>query len=129
MAGHLGWPCSFKESPMATRYYITLPDGSRARGANPELSFTAVSAEGFASELQAALRTDRLFQRWRARQDEPDEVDPTLGATDPDATVLGAQDSLHIDLVVTTRLPGDVFKQRLRLLAGSGWELRDVTSV
>jgi hypothetical protein len=113
---------------MPTRYYITLPDGTRARGANPELSFTAVSAEGFASELQAALRSDGLFQRWRARQDDPDEVDPTLAATDPAATVEGAQDSLHIDLVVTTSLPGETFKQRLRLLAGSGWELRDVTS-
>ena len=42
---------------MATRYYITLPDGTRARGADPDLSFKAVSADGFASELQAALRT------------------------------------------------------------------------
>ena len=128
MVRRLGWPCSSKESPMATRYYITLPDGTRARGADPDLSFKAVSADGFASELQAALRTDNLFQRWRARQDDPDEVDERLGATDPDATVTGAQDSLHIDLVVTTSLPGDTFKQRLRLLAGSGWELRDVTS-
>ena len=67
-----------------------------------------------------------LFQRWRGAQDDPDAVDPALGATDPAATVSGEQHDLHIDLVATTSLPGSVFKQRLRLLAGSGWELRDV---
>ena len=113
---------------MATRYYIALPDGARARGATPELSFTAQSAEGFAEQLQAALRTNVLFERWRKLQPEPDEVDQAMAATDPAATVVGKQDSLHIDLVVTTSLPGAVFKQRLRLLAGSGWELRDVTA-
>ena len=113
---------------MATRYYITLPDGARARGADPALSFTAQSGPGFAEELQDALRTDRLFERWRMSQDDPDEVDPSLGATDPQATVHGEQDSLHIDLVVTTDIPGTVLKQRLRLLAGSAWELRDVTA-
>lgn len=113
---------------MATRYYIRLPDGTRARGSDPTLSFTAQSGPGFAAELEAALRSDGLFKRWRATQDEPGAVDPALGVTDPDATVRGEQDDLHIDLIVTTTLPGSVFKQRLRLLAGSGWELRDVTS-
>ena len=113
---------------MATRYYITLPDGSRARGSDPDLSFTAQSGPGFAAELQDALRSDRLFERWRMKQDEPDEVDPALGATDPAATVHGEQDDLHIDLVVTSTIPGTVLKQRLRLLAGSAWELRDVTA-
>lgn len=113
---------------MATRYYISLPDGALARGETPELSFTAHGAEGFAEQLQAALRSDALFQRWRSLQPEPDEVDASLSVTDPTATVMGKQDDLHIDLVVTTSLPGGVFKQRLRLLAGSGWELRDVTS-
>ena len=113
---------------MATRYYISLPDGARARGATPGLSFSAQSAEGFAEELQAALRTEVLFERWRKLQPEPDEVDQAMAATDPGATVVGKQDDLHIDLVVTTSLPGAVFKQRLRLLAGSGWELRDVTA-
>jgi hypothetical protein len=111
---------------MATRYYITLPDGALARGADPDLSFTALSGEGFASELQAALRGDRLFDNWRRKQPEPDEVDRSLAATDPDATVEGAQDDIHIDLIVTTSIPGTVLKQRLRLLAGSAWELRDV---
>ncbi|MGY1426324.1 hypothetical protein [Lysobacter sp. A289] len=113
---------------MATRYYITLPDGARARGADPDLSFTAHSGPGFAAELQDALRSNALFERWRRKQEEPDEVDRSLAATDASATVEGAQDDLHIDLVVTTSIPGNVLKQRLRLLAGSAWELRDVTA-
>ncbi|MDQ3205042.1 MAG: hypothetical protein M3Q40_00690 [Pseudomonadota bacterium] len=113
---------------MTTRYYIRLPDGSLARGADPSLSFTAQSGPGLAEELQDALRSDRLFERWRAKQEEPDEVDPALGETDPHAEVHGEQDDLHIDLIVNTDISGNVLKQRLRLLAGSGWELRDVTS-
>lgn len=114
---------------MATRYYLSLPDGARARGSDPNLSFTAQGADAFAEQLQAALREGALFERWRAGQDDPDEVDPSLGATDPAAVVKGEQDDLHIDLVVTTSIPGNVLKHRLRLLAGSGWQLRDVTSV
>lgn len=113
---------------MATRYYLSLPDAKRARGSDPALSFTAVSAEGFAEQLQAALRERTLFERWKAQQDDPDAVEPALGATDPDATVQGQQDDLHIDLVVTSSLSGEVLKQRLRWLAGSAWELRDVTA-
>ena len=90
---------------MATRYYITLPDGARARGADPALSFHAQGADAFAEQLQAALRSDVLFERWRAAQDDPDEVDPALGVTDPHATVQGAQDDLHIDLIVITSIP------------------------
>jgi hypothetical protein len=114
---------------MATRYYLSLPDGARARGSDPNLSFTAQGAETFAEQLQAALREDALFERWRATQDDPDEVDPSLGATDPGATVHGEQDDLRINLVVTSTIPGTVLKHRLRLLAGSGWQMRDVTSV
>ena len=114
---------------MATRYYISLPDGALARGANPELSFTAQGADAFAAQLQAALRSDGLFERWRKLQPEPDEVNTALSATDPGATVEGKQDHLHIDLVVITSLPGTVFKHRLRLLAGNGWRLHDVTAV
>lgn len=113
---------------MATRYYLSLPDGALARGSDPNLSFTAQGAEAFAGQLQAALREDALFERWRATQDDPDEVDMSLAATDPGATVVGKQDDLHIDLLVTTTIPGNVLKHRLRLLAGSGWTLRDVTS-
>ena len=112
---------------MATRYYLSLPDPSKARGAG-EFAFSSHGAEGFAQELQHALRGDALFERWRARQDDPDGVDPALGATHPGATVSGRQDDLHIDLIAVTSLPGAVFKHRLRLLAGSTWELRDVAA-
>lgn len=111
---------------MPTRYHITLPDPANARGPEPSLSFRASGADGFAEELEAALRTPALFERWRAMQDEPDDVDPALGATDPLATVTGEQRHLKIDLVVSTSLPGGILRQRLRWLAGSNWELRDV---
>ncbi|HEY0505412.1 MAG TPA: hypothetical protein VGD42_18160 [Lysobacter sp.] len=113
---------------MAARYYIRLPDAKRARGSDATLSFTAVSAEGFAEQLEDALRSASLFERWKAKQDDPDTVDPALGATDADAVVQGAQEDLHIDLVATTRISGEILRQRLRWLAGSAWELRDVTS-
>ncbi len=113
---------------MPTRYYISLPDPARARGTDAELAFRAQGADGFAEELQQALRTDGLFQQWRAKQDDPDDVDAALGATDANATVSGKQDDLHIDLVVTTSLPSAILRQRLGLLAGSGWQLRDVTA-
>jgi hypothetical protein len=113
---------------MATRYYISLREPKRARGNDPAFSFTAHGAEEFAAQFQDALQTDSLFSRWRAAQEEPDEVDPALGATDPQASVVGQQDDLHVDLIVITSLPGSVFKHRLRLLAGSEWELRDVSA-
>jgi hypothetical protein len=111
---------------MPTRFYIRLPNPAAARGNDADLAFHSEGADGFASELQSALRTTALFDRWAKKQDDPDGISPTLGATDPAATVTGQQQDLSIDLVVTTSLPGDVFKQRLRWLAGSGWELRDV---
>ena len=113
---------------MATRYYIRLPDGSRARGTTPSLSFTAQGVLQLLGEAACALREPALFERWRLLQDEPDEVDPALGVTDPNAVVHGEQHDLHIDLQVTSSIPGHVLKQRLRLLAGSAWELRDVTA-
>ena len=113
---------------MATRYYLSLPEPARARGPDPDLAFSAHGADEFAAQLQEALRTTALFERWRRKQEDPDAVDPSLAATDPQAKVEGSQDDLHVDLVATTSLPGAVFKHRLRLLAGSGWQLRDVTS-
>lgn len=112
---------------MPTRYYLRLPEPERARGGDPALSFRSQSAEDLAAELQDALRSDALFQRWRAQQDDPDSVDPALGATDPGASVQGSLHSLHVELVVTTSLSGNLLKQRLRWLAGSHWELRDVS--
>lgn len=113
---------------MPTRYYISLPDPARARGSDAALAFSAQGPDGFAEELLHALRSDALFQRWRAQQDEPDEVDAALGATDPAATVQGQQDHMHVDLVVTTALPSSILRHRLGLLAGNGWQLRDVSA-
>jgi len=112
---------------MATRYYLSLPDPAKARAAG-DFAFRSQGAEGLAAELQDALRSDGLFERWRAQQEDPDGVDPGLGATDPAATVSGEQHDLHIDLIAVTRIPGTVFKHRLRLLAGAAWELRDVSA-
>ena len=113
---------------MRTKYYLRLPDAKKARGSEPELAFHNVGAEGMAEELEEALRGTGLFDRWRAKQEDPDAVDPGMGVTDPSASVTGKQHDLSVDLVATTDLPGAVFKHRLRILAGSGWELRDVTS-
>ena len=113
---------------MATRYYISLKDPAKARGSDSAFSFSANGADAFASQLQEALRNDGLFQHWREAQADPEAVDASLGATDPGATVKGEQHDLQIDLIVVTSIPGPVFKHRLRLLAGSAWELRDVSS-
>lgn len=112
---------------MATRYYINLPDTAKAQAAG-DFAFRSQGADGLATELQDALRSDALFERWRATQSDPDGVDPALGATDPGATVQGKQSDLHVELVAVTSLNGTAFKHRLRLLAGSAWELRDVSA-
>lgn len=112
---------------MATRFYLSIPDPAALRSAG-EFAFRSQGADGLAEELQAALRDDAFFQRWRAAQDDPEEVDPALGATDPAATVRGEQHDLKIDLIAITSIPGTILKHRLRLLAGSGWQLRDVSA-
>ncbi len=108
------------------RYFLTLPDPTVARGAEPSLSFTAQSADGFASELEAALRSANLFERWRDLQPDPEAVDASLGMIDEKANVSGNQRSLSIDLELETALPGAIVRSRLRWLAGSHWQLRDV---
>lgn len=113
---------------MPVRYSISLPDPAAARGTDPELAFSANGAEAFAEQLQDALRSPRLFEAWRGKQDDPDEVDPALGVTDAAATVSGEQRDLRINLLATTSIPSEVFKHRMRLLAGSRWELRDVSA-
>ncbi|GAB2651177.1 hypothetical protein [Arenimonas aestuarii] len=111
---------------MAVKYILRLPEPSKARGTEPALSFTSGGAEGLAAELQAALREDTLFRRWRAMQEDPDEVDDALGATDPAASVLGKQEDLQIELHATTSISSGILKQRLRWLAGDHWVLADV---
>jgi hypothetical protein len=113
---------------MSIRYHIALPDPALARGTDPAFAFRSHGAEGLASELQDALRGGGLFERWRDAQEDPDEVDPELGVVDPAATVHGEQHDLHIDLIAITSIPGTVLRHRLRLLAGNGWELRDVST-
>ena len=108
-------------------YYITLPDPELARGSDASLAFTAHSAEGFAEQLQTALTGTGLFERWRAKQEDPDDVNDAMAVTDPAATVTGEQRNVKINLIVNTALPGEVLRQRLHLLAGQGWQLRDVT--
>ena len=115
-----------EEDPMPVHYSVALPNPALARGNDPALSFNANGAAGFAEQLQDALRSPALFERWRASQPDPDQVDPEMGAVDPDAVVSGQQQDLRINLVATTRLPGDIFNHRMRLLAGNHWELRDV---
>lgn len=113
---------------MPIRYYISLNNPSSARGSDPAFSFSAHGADEFAAELQRALNSDGLFERWRQRQPDPDDVDMSLGTSDPATTVTGQQRDLQINLVVVTSLPGNILKHRMRLLAGNGWELRDVSS-
>lgn len=109
-----------------TRYYLSLPDPKTARGSDANTSFRAHGAAEFASELQDALRSTALFERWRGVQEDPDDVDQALAAVDPGASVSGEQHDLRIDLVATTSLPASILRHRLRLLAGDGWQLRDV---
>lgn len=113
---------------MPIRYYISLKHPEKARGNDAAFSFSAHGAAEFAAQLQEALRSDGFFQRWKRAQSDPDTVDPRLGASDPGATVTGEQHNLQIDLIVVTTIPGNVFKHRLRLLAGNAWELRDVST-
>ncbi len=113
---------------MSIQYYFLLADKDGQGDTDPEFAFHSQGAEGLAQELEDVLRTDALFQRWRARQDEPDDVDPALGVTDPQAKVVGHRRDLQTELIVTTSTPGNILKHRLRLLAGNDWTLRDVKS-
>ncbi|MBX3712375.1 MAG: hypothetical protein KF800_10475 [Lysobacter sp.] len=113
---------------MSARFFISLPDPDAVSSAGT-FAFRSRGAEGIADELRAALRTDTLFQRWRATQDDPDAVDPAMGAIDPDAAVAGQQNDLHVELVVVSSISSAVLRHRLRLLAGHAWQLRDVTAV
>jgi hypothetical protein len=106
-------------------YDIRIPDTSRLDQAG-QFALDSRGPEGIAADLQDALRGTTLFERWRLTQEQPDEVDPALGAVDPQATVKGRQRNLGIDLVVETTISGDLLRHRLGLLAGKAWELRDV---
>ncbi|WP_249352197.1 MULTISPECIES: hypothetical protein [unclassified Rudaea] len=109
-------------------FFIVVPDLAKARGQVPTLSYTGGSAEGFATELQAALREPGLWERWRSMQPDPDAVDPLLGASDAQAVVEAHQSDLHCDVKIVTSLPHAVIKHRLGLLIGAHWTLRDVSA-
>jgi hypothetical protein len=110
------------------KFYITLPDPEQARGGNPALSFSAKGVDAFAEQLLHALSDRRYVEDWLAGmdEDEADRVDPVLLAVDAKAKVSGKLHGLGFMLVADTSLNGTAFKHRMRLLAGSHWQLVDV---
>lgn len=113
----------------AQRYYLTIGNLAKARGPDPDLAFQGSSPQSFAEALQTALRQPVLFQRWKAKQPDPDEVDQSLAPVDPAATVTAELDDLHIDVQVVTNLTHSVLRHRLFILIGPNWQLRDVAAV
>ncbi|WP_243048066.1 hypothetical protein [Dyella sp. RRB7] len=109
-----------------SHYYLSIADLAHARGPVPSLSYDGAGPDDLAAALQNAVRTPGLFERWRALQDEPDDVDPALGAIDPAATVSARVDDLRIDVDLITDLPMSIVRQRLNLLIGPSWQLRDM---
>ncbi len=115
------------EAPVTrNHYYLSIADLSKARGPEPTLAWDGSSPDAFAATLQQALRTDQLFVRWRQAQADPDAVDPGLALTDPAAEVSARIRDLHTEVDVVTDLPMSVLRQRLNLLIGSTWQLRDM---
>jgi hypothetical protein len=113
---------------MASRshYYLSVADLAHARGAEPALSYDGAGPNDFAAALQDALREPSLFERWRAMQPEPDEVDPALGAIDPEAQASARVADLKTDVDLITVLPMSIVRHRLNLLIGPHWQLRDL---
>jgi hypothetical protein len=110
------------------RYHLRVADVATARGNDPDLSFAATSPDELAHAVAGALRSPALFERWRAKQPEPDEVSAALGATDASAEARAGARAHDVDLVVTTSLPHSILRQRLNWLIGDGWVLADVKS-
>ncbi len=108
------------------RYYLSIADLPHARGSDPRFAYDGAGPGDFAAALQQALRGDALFQRWRAAQPDPDAVDDSLGQVDPQAQVSARVADLHTDVELETSLPMSVVRQRLYLLIGAAWTLRDM---
>ena len=90
---------------MPTRYYLSLPDPKTARGSDAAWP----SARTARTNSPRSCRTRCARRRCSnagARAGRPRRGRSGLGATDPQATVSGEQDDLHIDLVATTSMPG-----------------------
>ncbi|MCP1376125.1 hypothetical protein [Dyella lutea] len=113
--------------PLRNHYYLSIDDLAHARGPIAELAYDGAGPNDFAAALREALQTPALFERWRAMQSEPDEVDPALGETDPAATVRAVLgDILRVDVDLVTSLPMSVVRHRMNLLIGANWTLRDM---
>lgn len=113
--------------PQRNHYYLAIDDLARARGPVQSLSYDGVGPNDFAAALTEALRSPQLFERWRARQEEPDDVDPALGITDAAAEARATvADIQRVDVDLVTSLPMSVVRHRLNLLIGSHWTLRDM---
>lgn len=113
--------------PQRNHYYLAIEDLAHARGPIESLSYDGASPNDFAAALTEALRSPLLFERWRALQEEPDEVDPALGVTDPAADARATMDDIQrVDVDLVTSLPMSVVRQRLNLLVGKHWTLRDM---
>lgn len=109
-----------------SHYYLQIKDLAHARGAQPGLSYDGAGPNDFAAALQEALRSPLLFQRWRAMQPDPDDVDERLGITDQLAKVSAKLVDLCTDVEVITDLPMSITRQRLNWLIGANWQLHDV---
>lgn len=107
-------------------YYLSIADLAHARGDDPRFSYDGIDPQRFAAALQQGLREDDLFARWCAVQPDPDAVDTSLGATDPDARVSAQVADLHTEVDLLTTLPMSVVRHRLYLLIGAAWQLRDL---
>lgn len=110
------------------KFYISLPDPELARGQIATFSFNAHGVDEFAAQLQRALSDSSYIQSWLNSLDEDDAgtVDPELLVIDANAKVSGLQHDLSFALVADTGINGAAFKHRMRLLAGSHWQLTDV---
>lgn len=109
-----------------SHYYLSIDDLMHARGPEPSLSYDGAGPNDFADALREALSTPDLFERWRAMQAEPDDVDPALGATDAQAQVSARVADLHTEVDLVTGLPMSIVRHRLNLLIGPNWKLRDM---
>ncbi|HTV84900.1 MAG TPA: hypothetical protein VME63_05825 [Dyella sp.] len=109
-----------------SHYYLRIADLAHARGAQSELSYDGAGPNDLAAALREALVSPLLFQRWRALQPDPDEVDERLGVTDQLAKVNAKAVDLHTEVDVITDLPMSILRQRLNWLIGANWQLHDV---
>lgn len=107
-------------------YYLSIADLAHARGADPRFSYDGAGPDDFATALRDALHDKSLFQRWRAAQPDPDQIDENLGVSDPSASVEARVADLHTEVDLLTTLPMSVVRHRLYLLIGAAWQLRDM---